>query len=174
MSKSPSNPTASIVVTNAFNRKKQTLVIGTYEAVEKKLSDIFQGASNDSVHASMAFDKFLEDQSNCSDETIRDAASYMNTFVRRLINSEFLSDDERADIEPLLDYKNTDIESLFEAYEKLRTRIECQDKRISVISRKDTAPHYREPLYTYETPEDVADLEIEAQARILARAAELS
>lgn len=130
-----------------------------------------------SISCSLAFERFESlGSEHMNDEQKRDAASYMQTPLRKFVNSEFVNDVERPAILRLLSYERAanNIESLYPYYNTIKSRIEASDKTFSYIAEDKNQARKHANTYVEETPEEIFEAVANTQAEILAKAMKLA
>lgn len=167
---------AMVTLRDVFTRETRAMRISEFDAIGLHSAKLFDRCKNDCVHDQIGFNRFVENGSaiGLTEETIRSACNYMRTPIQKLFNSEFVTDAQRETYKPLLEYGNNNTTSLYAAYKAIKKAVEASDKTLSYIAEDKNDGVGHRNTYVDETPEEIAEAAINAQAEILARAMKLA
>lgn len=168
---------AMVTLRDVFTRETRAMRISEFDAIGLHSSKLFDRCKNSSVHAAIGFNKFIENGGTSvglRQEDIDSAYDYMQSPIRKLFNSEFITDGQRARFKPLLERDTAQILAMHRAYKEVKAAVEASDKTLSYIAEDKNDGVGHRNTYVDETPEEIAEAAINAQAEILARAMKLA
>ncbi|HIF24969.1 MAG TPA: hypothetical protein EYG18_11175 [Micavibrio sp.] len=157
--------TPIIVLTHAFNGTS----IGVPANLKASLVKLTKFFNSDSIQTSMSMDAFKKAGAliDLSKEDRENAISFMRWKLREFKDTEYLADC-KDQIEELTDWNNTAPNqiTLTRQYNKLVERVAAANKSVTAI----LLPDEHHPRHVLETPEEIAELVIDAHARTQAKA----
>ncbi len=179
MSEQKTQQSAIIMVTlrDVFSREVRAMRASEFDAIGLHSSKLFDRCQNNCVHDAIGFRHFVENGGSIvglREDDVRSACNYMRTPIQKFLNSDFVTDAQRVTFKPLLDYSNDNATSLYSAYKAIKKAVEASDKTLSYISEDKNIRVGHCNTYVDETPEQIADAVINAQAEIMARAMKLA